>query len=194
MNFSNQLLMYVGHLSSPVSLNKAVVVGASWHKNKSFILILSVEFKCNTLEKIISVLYTSTTIFSLPLLVFSLSQLLFLFLIFNFYFLPISSAFFTFTDFSAIWPVHILQRLVKICDSLWSGRIHVSSKFFNLVRFNPRSVFSSLCFVRLSSSLLRNLSKFFSTSLHLCWNFAHVRMVLGFVAFPIIPVGPFLTS
>ena len=80
MNFSNQLLMYVGHLSSPVSLNKAVVVGASWHKNKWFILILSVEFKCNTLEKIISVLYTSTTIFSLPLLVFSLSQLLFLFL------------------------------------------------------------------------------------------------------------------
>ena len=53
----------VGYISLLVSLNQAVGIGASSYENKSFILILSVEFKYSALEKIISVLYTSSTSF-----------------------------------------------------------------------------------------------------------------------------------
>ena len=59
------------YLPSPVSLSKAIFGGISSYEDKSFILVLSVEFKCSTLEKIMSVLYTSTSFFA-ACIVFSL--------------------------------------------------------------------------------------------------------------------------
>ena len=69
----------VGYLPSLLCSNKTVGIGTISYENKSFILILYVEFMYSTLEKVISVLYLHN-FFSLPLLVFSLSQLPFLFL------------------------------------------------------------------------------------------------------------------
>ena len=109
-------------------------------------------------------------------------------------FLPNSTALFTFTVYSTIWPVYILQRFVKIWDSIWSRWMHGMRKSFNLVRwtwsFLILAMFSSLCFVMFGSSLFLNSSTFCITSLHLCRLFAHISMVLAFPVFIIFPAGP----
>ena len=74
--------------------------------------------------------------------------------------------------------------------------MRVMRKQFNLVWSTSSllilpAFFFPLCFVIFKSSLFLNSSRFCSTSLHLCWLFAYICTVLGFIVFPIIAVGFF---